>query len=528
MKQILAAVVVALGLSCRPVMALSQQIPGQDDFESYAVGTTFEGGAGFWGDSNTTPGDATRSNTVEVSALDGNPNNQVVHIVDQNTANGKNTHLRTAFWATDDAKTSGTYTVTFDVMPLQTDGPFKITMTDSRGWTSAYDWIAAIAFGSTAGNSYFTNSWNPSPIPAGNFVIYQTKRFQGAPNKRYDEWVNTGLQYAADTWYTVKFVVNVDSKTFDIAFGLHGGSLQDLVTGQPWVTGEPNISNDPTDFRGIYVATSNVTGEGAELLLDNVKVDPGPAPSEPATVAEAKITPINSLVRLSTKVVTAGSSQLPGPYFYVQDDTGGIRVRTAHAVQQGDIVSVLGYMQRASDNGTTVKRNGEKEILAFAVDDAGGPSDLPDPVGIRLRDVGAGDFGVMEPDTDGNDYISQPAVWTADTVDNKAVGLSNVGRYGRFWGRVLYVNDLQHFFYMSDGSPVIDGSETAGSTNPQEGVRVRVPDSMSLLGMDGAFVSVRGIVGAVSAAELGAPEGNINNVRIIRALDVTVEDALAN
>lgn len=243
----------------------AQAIPQADDFESYALGAIFttvaaapEPKSDVWADSATFEA-GLRYSIVETAQLDGNPNNQVAHIVDANTALNKNTHLRTNFWDVS-GKSSGVYDVWMDIEPLQTNGPFKVTLTNGPGWTSGFNWVAAVAFGSDAGNTFF-----PGMTTGAKLGLQTTTT----------AWVDTSTAYLANTWYTVRFGVDVDNRLYQVFFGLHGGPLNEVTNG--WTNRITGATTPPTTFGGTYVATSNKTGEGAELLFDSVEVTPEPA-----------------------------------------------------------------------------------------------------------------------------------------------------------------------------------------------------------------------------------------------------------
>jgi len=265
--------VLALVLSCSAAVLAAQYAPGGDDFESYDVGTYFttittsppSPASSVWGDSATYAA-GLRWNIVETAALDGNPNNKVVRIVDTPDSTTKNTHLRADFFPSAPYMTSGTYTVTMDVMPLQTNGPFKITMTRGASWTNGTDWVCAIGFGSTGGNTFF-----PDIASAGNRIFLQKVTVKTAGKVA---WTETGVTYDANTWYTVKFVISVDTKTYRAYFGPHGGTLSELTSG-PTAFIVNNTGVMVNSFGGMIVATSNIANEGAQLLLDNIV---GPAP----------------------------------------------------------------------------------------------------------------------------------------------------------------------------------------------------------------------------------------------------------
>ena len=152
------------------------------------------------------------------------------------------------------------------------------------------------------------------------------------------------------------------------------------------------------------------------------------------TVSEAKCTPLGTVVEISDKVVTAGTDQLNAPFFYVQDGTSGIRVRTGQTVHQGDRVTVIGTMRRATDDGAYTQQCGEKEIEASVVTVTAGPFSMPRPVAMVNRYVGGGPFGPTEADG----YPAQPGVYKSGSSPNQVSenGLNNVGRFVRVFGRV--------------------------------------------------------------------------------------------
>jgi hypothetical protein len=252
----------SLLLTCAtPVLAAQEYAPGGDDFESYDVGTYFSTNASaptpksnVWGDSGLYTASPARYDKVETAELDGNADNRVVHMVDSDTASTKYIHLRTNFFTTP-FQSSGVYCVTMDIKPLQDSGPFKITMSNGAGWTSGGNWLCALGFGSTVSNAYF-----PGISGAGARLFLQRTTTTA--------WDETGKTYSANTWYTVKFVVDVDFREYQVFVGPHGGTLSEVTSGPtPWVSG---ATTPPTTFGGMIIATSGTTGDAAELLVDNV------------------------------------------------------------------------------------------------------------------------------------------------------------------------------------------------------------------------------------------------------------------
>jgi len=267
MRKVISLAVAMLVLVAAPSLVLAKEtIPQHDDFEGYALGTMFTSSAtpppGFsndWGDSATYLA-GYRYDIVETAELDGNPNNQVARVVDipQSSTDTKNTHFRTNLYPSPWPNT-GIYYVSMDVKPLQTDGPFKIVMTNGSGWTSGFNWVAALAFGSTAGNTFFPG------MTTGNHLGLETTT---------TAWVDSSIVYSANTWYTVQFNIDIDNRLYQAFFGEHGGALTEVTSGwSPWITG---ATTPPTTWGGLYFATSNKAGEGAQLLVDNVIVTPEP------------------------------------------------------------------------------------------------------------------------------------------------------------------------------------------------------------------------------------------------------------
>lgn len=238
----------------------------------------------------------------------------------------------------------------------------------------------------------------------------------------------------------------------------------------------------------------------------------------PGTVAYAKIAPSGTNITLADKIVTAGTDQMRSPaFFYIQENGVGIRVRSTIVVHQGDRVTVTGKVRRATDNGTVVHRNGEREIDATSVTFTYGPFAMPVPKAITNRQVGGG----PTPQIDVDGFPCQPGVWASsngtkqgwDQINEK--GASNVGLYCKVKGRIVYADDDSGFFYIDDGSNVHDGANVNGKPSPT-GIRVLVPNGVPLKGIVGKSATVVGIVGAVAQSDAGGGD-HIRNVRVVRA-----------
>lgn len=241
-------------------------------------------------------------------------------------------------------------------------------------------------------------------------------------------------------------------------------------------------------------------------------------PSRVSSVAKAKTAPSGTSLVLKDVIVTAGTDQMrSSAFFYVQDSGGGIRVRSTTAVHQGDKVTVTGKVRRASDDGTVVRRNGEREINATSVAFTYGPFTMPKPKALTNRQVGGGP--TPQSDTDG--FPCQPGVWTSSNGSNQGYdqinekGASNVGLYCQVKGKVVYADDAARFFYIDDGSGVRDGAYVNGKPAPP-GIRVLVPNGQPLKDIVGKSAVVVGVVGSVAQSDAGVSD-RIRNIRVVRA-----------
>jgi len=238
----------------------------------------------------------------------------------------------------------------------------------------------------------------------------------------------------------------------------------------------------------------------------------------PDTVAYARTAPSGTIVTLADKVVTAGTDQMRSPaFFYIQENGVGIRVRSTTVVHQGDRVTVTGKVRRATDNGTIVRRNGEREIEATAVTFTYGPFAMPAPKTLTNRQVGGG----PTPETDVDGFPCQPGVWASsngakqgwDQVSEN--GANNVSLYCKVKGKVVCADDTAGFFYIDDGSKVRDGAYVNGKPSPA-GIRVLVANGMPLKDIVGKSATVVGIVGSVAQSDAGGGD-HIRNIRVVRA-----------
>lgn len=508
----IAALLMTLAVLAEPVLAATGSVLLSDDFESSTPGARPDG----W----SLAGNISGTSAVVVSGTSGNAT-RLVQFHDDNGATTANNTLFRAF----PRCAFGSCAARADVKLSSIHAAFAMRLTNGGTPTSGPSWAATVLF---QGDGAYTSSPSPGALAYQQITV-------GAGSY---ELTNPLVTFNADTWYTVRLEAYAQTQTYKVFFGPRGGSLAEVTPpgGVPFVRTTPGERVD--SLAGITFFTSNKVGDAsADLFIDNVSVTASvPVAS---SVYDAKTTPKNTQLQIVQKVVTAGTDQLGKPFCYIQDDSGGIRVRTSVSVRQGDRISVLGTSQRASDNGVQVLRNGEREINASSIVQEIGTFPLPTALGVSNRDAGGSAFPQPPEgpiDTDG--YPFQPAVWAGsngatggyDQLD--AVGLSNVGRLVRVWGKVVWADNTTRALIIDDGSKVRDGSALPGGAAPPAGIRVLVPPDVPLGGLSGRFLRITGISGSVSQAEAGAPQGPsgnyIRNVRVIRALSEPFIDSNAN
>lgn len=269
-----------LAASVTTALAVPQQrqiLNYGDDFESYALGAgpllyvDLDGDGAItdadwltWG----APANAT-GRITEIASIDGS---QAAHLKDDPGLNNtNNSQIYSNFFTPlvsdvsllpDKCKT-GVHQAIMDIKPM--NGTFKINITNGTGFTNGYNWCVGLGFGSTTGSGYLPGMSN------ANILGLQVST---------TSWVDTATSYSVNTWYTIKFIVDVDTRTYQVWFGERGGTLTQVNSGwSPWITG---AATPPTTFGGMLIATSNVKTTnpqqgGGELYLDNVRYIPEPA-----------------------------------------------------------------------------------------------------------------------------------------------------------------------------------------------------------------------------------------------------------
>lgn len=487
-----AFIVMALAIAiCLPAASLATTAIVTDNFDQDTAGTQPPPG---WKLSGTITG------TSAIVTDSGSPaGNMLVVLHDDNGTSTVNNTLHQNFPV---LLFSGICTAQFDLYFAQTTAGFGTRLTTGGTPTSGSSCVTGVLF---QGNI----AYDGGPTPSGGTICYQ-------PQYNTVRYADTGAHYSAGTWYTLKVVANLDTKKYQVFLGPRGGTLTEITQSG----GVPLIKDAvsgvlQSQLGGITFFTSNRNGDASgDLKIDNVNITA--EPFDAATVKDLKTAPLGSFVNIANKVVTAGVDQMKGAFCYVQDDTGGIRVRTHEDVHQGDMITVTGSIVRATDSGAAATVNGERELAALSISVTDGPFPLPPTVGMTNRSIGGGPLGPN--DTDG--YPMQPGVYASGASPNQVseVGLNNVGRLGRFWGRVTKVNMSHRFIYIDDGSGIVDGSGC-----PATGVRVLVRSEDAISGTLGQYCTVTGIVGSNSAGEMESSD-SVNNVRLIRAVEEVFTD----
>ncbi len=164
-------------------------------------------------------------------------------------------------------------------------------------------------------------------------------------------------------------------------------------------------------------------------------------------IGQIRSQPDGTLVRCTGKTVT-GFFELVGEtsvdrFFYIQERnrSSGIKVRYDGYFFEGTVVDVEGVLQTV---------NGEKQIVAASVDTLGGEIP-PDSVGMTNRTV---------------------------IAPNAALGAASQGMLGAVWGNVTWVDAVNSFFYVDDGTGYLDGTTHdagGGDMQPNQGLRIYRP-----------------------------------------------------
>jgi hypothetical protein len=275
------------------------------DFEGATVGSL----PSPWKLSGTSP-------TTSAGVADGYADNatRVMGLHDTNTDTANN-HLYVTFAQI----TANKCTLQFDACPSSNHAAFGARITNGGTVTSGASWMAAIVF--------------EGDVPYAAGAAAGTISYQGytSGTNAYTA-TNPRATYQGGVWYTVKIAANLDTKTYDLYFGPRGGTLA-LITpsaGVPFIKGTGGLQ--VTSAAGASFFSSQKAEPAGDLYIDNVTATTNL--ESPNTISEARTLPLGSVFPIQDAVVTAGTDQMTGPFFYIQDQTGGIRVRTNATVRQ--------------------------------------------------------------------------------------------------------------------------------------------------------------------------------------------------
>lgn len=436
------------------------------------------------------------------------------------------------------AADTGVVTAQFDVRLKQTTSAFMCRLCDD-GSVSDY--------GSFASHIVFEGATPWASGGGSGTVSYEVER---GPSR----FVNSGVKYEANKWYTVRTECDLTAARFRIYFGLRGTPLKEITPygGQPFIV-VPSTGEHVGSVQKICFATSSLaTDLDGVAYIDNARIE-GPVRLTPESnaIAQARMTLKGGQVSLDSAVVTAGTDQMGGSFFYVQDPTAGgagIRVRVSGVtVHEGEKVNVLGTMYQASDNGISVRNNGEREIVASQVTVTGIGARTPPPVYARGSQVGGGFLGGMEYiDSSAGSWPQLKGVWPYnrwgdsgaslfDSLTNAYPPMFNVGTLVTVAGRVTKMckqfptghagNDI----YIDDGSVAHDGwydplAYGGDESNHPRGIRIRMPADITTMpgygDITGSYVSVTGVAGAISSSNIISNTG-VRNVAVVRPRVIT-------
>lgn len=440
------------------------------------------------------------------------------------------------------ATSSGTVTLTFEVMFYQNSSALRVYLCSDATVTGVASWATALIFEGA-------EPWGNPEVPGNISYLSFWDLSAGSPNTTYNKIPD--LTYDGWQWYSVRIEANVDTKKWRAFLGNKGTSPLPMIL--DWTDFVYSGSTQPgtqgaTKLAQVLFWTSNKTGNELDGLfyIDNVKVEGPVAPQSFNTIAEARLADKGAVIQVTDKVVTAGTDQL-GAFFYIQDDGrpgAGIRVRYFNGVvHAGDRVDVTGMLAQASDNGGAVLHNGEREIQSELVTIHPAHDPVPTPVALRNSQVSGGWLGPNEQVTGGPEPRLKGA-WPSNKwgdATSYALGtntmapLYNTGGLITTCGKVtrLCANDTAPYsvkypdIYIDDGSLKFDGcragSATADPANPAPGIRVKISGAVAAqlpaIAL-GDYVSVTGIAGVVGNSDVTTFYGTsgIRNIRVVRLL----------
>lgn len=155
-------------------------------------------------------------------------------------------------------------------------------------------------------------------------------------------------------------------------------------------------------------------------------------------ISEAFPSPDGQVVLTVPKIVTAGTAEMGGKEFYIEESNRscGIRVASTVAVREGDMVVVSGPLATTS---------GERSVEANDVQIQPDPGTPLSPIGMVINMVGGADICANTKGITGG--------W----------GPRNIGLLVKTCGKTTYIGgENEDFFYVDDGSGLKDGSGHIG------------------------------------------------------------------
>ena len=202
-----------------------------------------------------------------------------------------------------------------------------------------------------------------------------------------------------------------------------------------------------------YISVKAKNGAG---IWSSVGTSDGIVPARAVSlISQAKLYTDNYAIQLSNKPVSAKI----GNAFWIEeaDRSSGIKINSSLSVSPGQQVTVIGRIR---------SYQGERYLDEVVVSTTGSTAP-PEPLAILNKFLG----GEAK-------NINTPGV-------KEGIGPNNVGLLVKVWGRVTQIGD--GYFYVDDGSCIVDGTETAGVPN----VGIRVMSAAGMVGQ-GNFVVVTG------------------------------------
>lgn len=266
---------------------------------------------------------------------------------------------------------------------------------------------------------------------------------------------------------------------------------------------QPNVAVDPTclslnGIRGIRIKFSGYHSPNYYDLKE-LQVHQTARYNEFSHISDVKNSNIGDYVLINGKTISAlPGNGIPAGTVYVEepDRSSGIRL---------DLSAVPGW---TANVGNTVDARGllttttDKEACIQITDWECSSGQPVSPLLMNLRAIGGGPIGIQDGpwnwkpvlNTSNGDYELQFL---------RDVGLNNIGLLVKICGHVTQIDPTGLYFYVDDGSGLIDGTKTGAVSN----VGVRIPvDGRAY--KTGRFTTVVGI----SSCMFWQPDGKIRGV----------------